>query len=43
MTEKEWYEKGNRGLMIEIIRRNLIKEKNRQGITIKTYLDIYET
>ena len=29
--------------MREIIRRNLIKEKNRQGITIKTYLDIYET
>lgn len=27
MTEKEWYEKGNRGLMRDIIRRNLIKEK----------------
>lgn len=43
MTEKEWYEKGNRGLMRDIIRKNLIKEKKRQGITIKTYLDIYET
>ena len=27
MTEKEWYEKGSRGLMRDIIRRNLIKEK----------------